>query len=500
MSLDWRPLSLDRRSAAIAGAGLALAGLALTDSPVHLAGAVVLLAGVVLLGLAAPDLGLLTVLVLFPAHPLATRVAEFDFGVTGTALLVFSAWKEAALAAVIAGQVVPRLAALPDWRELRPRLQAVDGVAAALAILVAIGLALNPGGLALNQVRLWLFPIGVYVAVRLSTLSLRTYLEAAAVVAVGIGALLVVQSNFLGWGFVSRYWTAVDGTIPYTFYGNSLDGPRGAGTLASPNEAALALAVWGCLLAAAVLVLRDRRRWHAAALGVVLVALAVTFSRSGAAGAVAGIAAVVLAVRAVGGLQPRQGIAWLLAAVVAAGAVSGAVYLERGGVSLIVNTFLTLSGESESPDTSTVAHGNSLVYGVTLMEAHPTGVGLGNVGARTDPLTGERPSYIIESYYLTLGVTFGWVGLAWALALPVAFGACALRAIRRGLPLAGAALLGATLAFAVVSVLLPTMAEPQIAMLPWALAGFAAGPLLGVLPGGAATGPAAAGPAGAEDR
>ena len=159
--------------------------------------------------------------------------------------------------------------------------------------------------------------------------------------------------------------------------------------------------------------------------------------------------------------------------------MSAAIYYERGGVALLINTFLTASGDSENPDSSTVAHANSLELGVQLMEANPLGVGLGNVGPRTDPITGERPRYLIESYYLTLGVTFGWIGLVWALLLPLAFAVCAIRAIRRGVVLAGSALLGAAFAAAIVSILLPTMSEPQIAMVPWALAAFVAGPVLG---------------------
>ena len=469
---------MDRRRAPAAGAIAAVAGLVVMASPLHLLGAVLLVLGVVTVGLTAPDYALLAILVLFPVHPLAARVLQVDFGVTGSALLVFSSWKELALAVVIGGQLIRQLATHPDWRTVRAQLNVVDVLGAALVVLATIGLALNPHGLALNQLRLWLFPIGVYVAVRLCGLSIRQFLEAAAVVAVGFGTFLVVQGDFLGFGFVSRYWTA-GGRIPNTYTALLLDGPRGSGTLASPNEAALALAFWACMLAAAVLVLREWRRWHALALGVVLVALAITFSRSGPAGAFVGIVALLLAVGLTGGLKPRQGLAWLLVAIIAAGSVSAAIYYERGGVALLINTFLTASGDSENPDSSTVAHANSLELGVQLMEANPLGVGLGNVGPRTDPITGERPRYLIESYYLTLGVTFGWIGLVWALLLPLAFAVCAIRAIRRGVVLAGSALLGAAFAAAIVSILLPTMSEPQIAMVPWALAAFVAGPVLG---------------------
>src|ERR1035437_10066788 len=311
-------MNLARRWARVASAIVAAAGLIVMASPLHLLGAVLLVLGVSLVGLTAPDWALLAILVLFPVHPLASRVLQVDFGVTGSALLVFSSWKELALAVVIGGQLIRGLAAHPDWRAVRAQLNVVDVLGAGLVVLATIGLALNPDGLALNQFRLWLFPVGVYVAVRLSGLSIRQFLEAAAVVAVAFGTFLVVQGDFLGFGFVSRYWTAA-GRIPNTYTALLLDGPRGSGTLASPNEAALALAFWACMLAAAVLVLREWRRWHALALGIVLVTLAVTFSRSGPAGAFVGIVALLFAVGLTGGLKPRQGLAGLLGGTIAGG-------------------------------------------------------------------------------------------------------------------------------------------------------------------------------------
>jgi hypothetical protein len=472
-------MNFDRRLVPAAGAVLAGAGLIATASPLHLIGAVAFVVGVAIVGLTAPDYALLAILVLFPVHPLAARVARFDFGVTGSALLVFSAWKEVALVTVLGSELVRHVSTHPDWQTIRARLQIVDVSAAALAALLVLGLALNPTSLALDQFRLWLFPVGAYAAVRLSRLSFRHFLEAAAVVAVAIGAFLIVQSSFLGVGFVLRYWANAGGAVPSSFLANILQGPRGAGTFASPNEAALAMAIWACMLTAAVLVLREWRLWHALALGVVLVALAFTFSRSGDVAAFVGIVALIVVVGRRGGLIRKRRMAWLLVAIIAASSISAGIYIQRGNISLIANTVLTAAGQSDVPDPSMGGHANSIDDALTLMETHPTGVGLGNVGARTDPITGESQPYIVESYYLTMGVTFGWIGLLWALLLPIAFGLCAARAIRRGMLLTGSALLGATLATAIVSILLPTMAEPQIAMLPWALAAFAAGPLLG---------------------
>ena len=467
------------------GVVLAAAGFALMLTPLHFAGALVVVIGAGLAALAAPDYALLAILVLFPLHPLVSRSAALDFGVSGNSLIVFDAWKEVALAAILGGQVARILLGRSDTRTLR--LHYVDLVAAALVVLVALGLAMNPGGLALNATRLWLFPVGVYVAVRLSALTLRQYIGAAAVVATGIGAFLVVQSNFLGSGFVSHYWGNATLAIPYTYTATSLIGVRGSGTLASPNEAALILAVWACVLAAGIFVLREWRTWLAVALGVVLVAVTVTFSRSGVLGVIGGLFLIGVAAGLSGAFTPRRGLALFLIAVIAGTSVSGLIYSQRGGVGLITGTVLSISGSGggtdtedpgsnpDVPDASTADHFKSLRTAAALVQAHPLGVGLGDVGARVVPLTGQKPKYIIESYYLTVGASVGWLGLLWSLLMPLAFGICALQALWHRQKLIGLSLLGTAAVVAFVGILLPTMAEPQIAMIPWAIAAFAVG-------------------------
>ena len=477
MDLVWRRMP-------IVGAVMAVAGLVLMASPLHLAGAVAVVLGVVILGLAAPDYGLLAILVLFPLHPLAARVIQADFGVAGTALLVFSTWKEMALAAVLAGQIGRLLAQHSSLRDVR--LHFIDLVAAALVVIVAFGLVLHHGALALNETRLLLFPIGVYLAIRLSRLSVKRYFEAVAVVAIGIAAFLIFQSSLLGWDFITRYWGSAQNPVPFTFQASALIGPRGAGTFASPNEAALALAVWVCMLGAAVLVLKEWRRWRAVALGVVLVAVALTFSRTGIFGALAALTVVAVAVGWTAGFKPKQGLALFLVAVFAAVSVSGVIYSQRGGLELLKRTVVSLSASTDSEndpnapidtsiDTSTDIHLQSLGNALNVIASHPLGVGLGSVGARAVPLSGEKPDYIIESWYFTEGVSLGWLGLAWAFLVPIAFGAVAILAIRRGKGFVGYALLGTAVVVGCVSFLLPTMAQPQVAMIPWSVAGFAVG-------------------------
>ena len=94
-----------RRVGSVAGVA-SVVGLVLLVSPFHLAGAILLVLSVAAIGLTMPDVGLWLVLLLFLIHPLVSKVVQVNFGVTGAALLLFSAWKEVALASVLLARLV----------------------------------------------------------------------------------------------------------------------------------------------------------------------------------------------------------------------------------------------------------------------------------------------------------------------------------------------------------------------------------------------------------
>jgi uncharacterized SAM-binding protein YcdF (DUF218 family) len=84
------------------------------------------------------------------------------------------------------------------------------------------------------------------------------------------------------------------------------------------------------------------------------------------------------------------------------------------------------------------------------------------------------PTYIVESWFLTMGLTLGWLGLLWAIAFPLILALMAYRIlIRRRDPLPAIALAAVAPAIVLVGLLLPTMMEPQIALFPWAMCGLA---------------------------
>ena len=492
--------------AAAAACVTSIAGLLLLISPLHLAGALLLLAGVVAIGLLRPTWALWLVLLLFAVHPLSTKIAEVNFGVTGMSLILFSAWKEAALAAALLAEF-GALAALYRAGH-RPRLQPalMDMVGAAFVVLIVVGFVGRHDALALNQVRLLLFPVGVYVAIRLRPVDTSVYFKAMTIIAVPIALFAIVQSEAFGWSFVGTYWGTPSLPIPSTFTAQHLVGPRAAGMYGSPNELGFALSAWGFMAAALVAMNPLKRRWVALALVPILVALAVTFSRSAI---VACAVSLVVLLVAIGRLSPspRRALTYLSLAIVPVIVLSGGIYFARGGTALIASTIASISFSSSSADTgapgpgdtstslpsggpvdpSTQGHLDSLSAAWSMVASHPLGIGLGTVGSRGVPETTELPQYVLESYYLSMGVMLGWLGLGWAVLFALGLLITAGRAIRRGSTTVGLALLALSISLAIVSYWLPTIMEPEMAILPWSLAALAVSPLTGIASGASAS-------------
>jgi hypothetical protein len=90
------------------GGMTALVGLLIALLVSSLPGATIVLVGVVIMSAAMPSWGLWLVLLAFPIHPLFVRIAEVDFGVSGLSLVIFSAWKEVALATTVVAPSLPR--------------------------------------------------------------------------------------------------------------------------------------------------------------------------------------------------------------------------------------------------------------------------------------------------------------------------------------------------------------------------------------------------------
>jgi len=494
-----------RHRVALTGSAISVLGALILVSGFHGVGAVLLLTGIGILTIASPVAAIWAILLLVPFHPIAMRTLQV-FGFSGWPFLAVSAWKELVLSLALIALVVDaaqriRARGTPIGRPT----EIGDYLAGGLLLLVGFAVLIDPSVQAVNGARLMLFPVGMYVAVRLQPIPSARALLALALVGATIAAFGIVQSSWLGWDFVQRYYVGPGLPIPSIFRAQFLEGPRGAGTFLSPNVFAFVLASY--LSMATALVLRARSRTKvmlAPVLVLLVVGVVVTFSRSALIGSALGLGAIVLIGARRHSLQPRRTALVLLFAFIPALALSAVVYADRGGFTLLKSTLAAIDGvgagispsapptspdspapgaspvpagvgAGQPPDPSTIGHVASLAQGWQLVVAHPLGVGLGNVGARPFPGSTERPTYVVESWYLAMGLSLGWLGLVWALVFPAALGLAAIRALNRERAVLSALVaLGLAALVAFVSLLLPTMQEPEVAMLPWVIFGLLA--------------------------
>lgn len=494
-----------RRRALVVAIATVLLGLVLVATGARLSGAAAIGAGCALLGLGAPAAALWLLVILLPVHPLAMRVATVDLGFTGRELLLLSAWKEIALGAILLSMTISlaRRGLPPRPRELASRLTSTDGMAAALVILVALGLVAAPSLAAVNEMRLLLFPTAVYIVLRTGIVPIRGLPLTAVVAVTSVAVFGFLQSTFLGWGWVVEYYGTPDLPVPWTFGATGVEGPRAAGTLASPNEFAFVVGT-GLIMA---LVLAGRARARATLGFTLLVAglaagLVLSFSRSTFMGI--GLAVITLGVAAlVLGSWDRRTILRVVAVAAPGLALALVLFVSRGGLNLAASTIgivpgpdptpaplatpvasgppaspTATTGPSPSPspagDPSAAGHVDSIRRAVEMIAAHPLGLGLGVVGARTVPGDATAEPLIVESWYLSLGLTFGWLGLLWTALVPFAFWRSGLRATRLLSPI-GLMATGSATVVAVTGFLLPTMLEPHVALLPWVLVAVAEG-------------------------
>lgn len=488
--------------AVLVGSAISLLGALVLLGGVQDAGALLVLTGIGIVAAGRPVVAVWAIILLLPVHPIATRMLQVS-GLSGWPFVAISAWKELALAVALTALgigILQRMRA--GVTPLRGPTGIGDYLALGLVLLVGIAVVIDPSIRAINGARLMLVPVGIYAAIRLQRIASDRLFVALVLTGTAIAAFGIVQGSWLGWDFVQRFYAGEGVPIPATFTAQHLEGPRAAGTLLSPNEFAFAVAAYLCMATALVLRVRSTVKWLLVPVLVLLVlGIAVAFSRSALLGSILSLGAIgVLGARR--SLQPRTTALALLLAFIPAVAISVIVYADRGGLALLHSSFVTIvdvdtspsapatSSESPAPDTSllpsdvggdqrpdpsTIGHISSLVEGWRLVVAHPLGVGLGNVGARPYPGSAERPQYVVESWYLAMGLSLGWLGLVWAIVFPAAIGVAAVRALHRERAVLWAlAAVGLAALLAFVSLLLPTLMEPEVAMLPWVVIGFLA--------------------------
>jgi putative inorganic carbon (HCO3(-)) transporter len=239
---------------------------------------------------------------------------------------------------------------------------------------------------------------------------------------------------------------AADEVFPSAMFSSGSVVPRAFSPYVAPNEMAVVM----CVGLAVIWLRRDSRTWVRILLSIApSVALLLSESRSGIIGAIVVIC--VLAARAIHQRSPLLTGAFVT--VASAGVLTG--------VLLYINNQLGDSG-----DPSVGGHSVSLLAGIQHLAQNPLGIGLGTVGPRAEQF-GE--AYLVESFWLLLGLEAGIIVLALYLALLLRLFVLSLKA-RGALPFMGAAALSGTVMSQLV---LPTFQEGAVSFTVWIVVGLA---------------------------
>ena len=429
----------------------------------------------------------------------AVMAALYGAGVRGGALTALQAWKEILLGVALARVGVDALRA----RRLAFRIQAVDVLALAFAVLVCVYAVLPQSwlggaadrsaiGLALKHD---LVPVGAYFLGR-SLLLRREQLVPLAWTLLGVAGVVAAIGLLDDFLVPISWWrnsVVVDyfhkqlgyhyngtGGLPENFIYNTGSDVRFLRRLVSVFLGPLASAycfVVTLLLASA---LWQRVRWLALVAALVAAGLLFTFSRSSLLALAAGLVVLAFAGR-------RR---WPVAAAIATLAVSVAwvhVFPHVAPEGKWTKQDLVLqhniakqhpgaSGNAGSINEPSIhSHWISLREGARTVVHHPQGYGLGNAG-QTASGTGT-PIKAGESSYTELGAETGLLGsvlwTAWGLALLAGLVAAA----RRTGWWAAAGVAAAFAAVLVLAVQTDVIGDPWVAYCLWALAGIALAPV-----------------------
>jgi hypothetical protein len=357
----------------------------------------IVVGGVVLLLLQRPLQSFAVLLLLLPIHTGLFQVLSVELGLSPTLALLLQSWKEGLLLLLVC-YLGLRMLGTGTLRMAHPWLVAL------------IGLFLATGILALPRAPNWL--MGLYAfrgtfepfVILLLTLSLPLSLKwveglvpRLLVVAAIVAGFAIFQAVVLGYAYLWKYYAA-SGAIAssFSFMGGQIQ--RAMGTFASPNQLSLYL-TFLIILAVNLTFRLHSSRWRFTGLiGLLLIALLLTVSRSGWLAALAGLGTSMLIWRR------KQKLILVIAAM---SIVSIPVVSAAGLDQHVLNTF-------HGSDPSAVSHLEQARENLQIIAEHPLGVGLGWVGSRAKrfpdlPESAQR--YTTESYLLQTTMELGLPGL-----------------------------------------------------------------------------------------
>jgi O-antigen ligase len=212
-----------------------------------------------------------------------------------------------------------------------------------------------------------------------------------------VAAFAIFQSLILGYSYLWKYY-AQDNVIPSSFVYSGGVIQRAMGTFASPNQLSLYLDFLIILFTNLLIRLPRIYFKYAAIVGLFLIALILTVSRSGWMAFIAGLGVSILIWRR------KQKIILYISVLVIIGLLIG---FTLGLDSFLINTFF-------GQEISANYHVNMFQENMNVILSHPLGVGLGSAGARAVrffDVVNSGSYYPTESYLLQTGLELGIPGV-----------------------------------------------------------------------------------------
>lgn len=407
------------------------------------------------------------ILLLMPLHAFISTWGGANIG----PLLVWKSWKEILLLAlvplVIWYCIVRKDVARQIWQSwliklivlytLFTALLAITSQASGEAVLA--GLLMNLRFLAVFILAALLYFSGSPVVRRIK----KWLPNCLFIITIGLSVLAIAQVTVVPKDFLASFGYNKDTTIaPYTVVDSDPNALRAFATMRGPNPlGAYLLLPLGLAL---VTIVRQRRNILAgAALGLGVVALILTSSRSAWFGALAGL--VVLALTMVPG---HRLIKWIkygaIPAILAAAALLWAA-TTIPAVRLAV--FHTRSDRATLTEGSDTKHWQATAAGLKSAWQYPLGQGVGTSGPASIYNT-KQPSKLPENYYVQLAEEIGWPGLALFVVINVVI---AVKLWQRRQNTVVKALLASFIGIAVINFFLHGWSDDPTAITWWGIAG-----------------------------
>lgn len=406
------------------------------------------------------------IVALLPYHAFISTWGGTMFG----PLLVWKSWKEVLLVALVV-PVIGYIIARPDVAKTLAR-RWVNWLILLFFVINGLWAVFSPAsneaviaGLLFNLRFFVIFLVAQLIVASAHPLShkLRQFMGPLLLtMTVVVSIIAIVQVAFLPSDFLSRFGYGPDTIAPFILLDDTQNALRAFATLRGPNELGSYLLV--PLALSAVLVFVDRRNVLAGlSLGLAIVALALTGSRSAWLGAITTVIALLFLW--VPWPKLKQWFKWgVLPVMVGAGLF---LWLAATIPALRLAVFHSSSTDTSLFEGSTEKHWQATDAGLRDALAHPFGQGVGTAGPASFYNQNDNPK-IAESYYVQLAQEIGFAGLALFISI---CGVTLFDLWRQRKDLWAKVLLASFAGLTVVNVVLHGWVDDPTAITWWALAG-----------------------------